>query len=88
MSKPLTIHVQEVEASGKIVKHVRLVDSDGYTCGVYDTVAQAEKMAPKILWNLQRGRVNLKTINRPKFGSSNPALYNNTRNNSSKRKYN
>ncbi len=59
MKKDLTFTIVEREVKGQEPAKL-LVDSEGFICGIFSFSDEAEKAKDKILWNINKGKVNLK----------------------------
>lgn len=67
MNKELLFVVKELN-KGAVV-----IDSEGYTCGVYETLAQAEKAIPSIKRNLEKGSVSPKLLKQERQQNRQPS---------------
>jgi hypothetical protein len=59
MTKELTFTIVEREVRGQEPAKL-LVDSEGFICGIFSFLDEAEKAKEKIILNIAKGKVNLK----------------------------
>lgn len=61
MDKELTFTIEERDYKGTLQDKAKvLVDSEGFVCGIFSTVEEAEKAIPAIRYNISRGFVSPK----------------------------
>jgi hypothetical protein len=85
MKKDLTFTIVERDVKGQDSAKL-LVDSEGYICGIFSLNVEAEGAKDKILYNINKGKVNLKYATLRYCRPAQHVLFSNARSQQQRRK--